>query len=337
MKSKREDIADDLIQIDTDIIQSGFDAQDSATSIARTEVNTRIFKQVWNEKIMNSYEKDKLQYLTSEEKKRYFKDKLRELEKFDVHGVLKRPDWFFRVVVLDCIVGEMKRLILWFKDCSWDDFETVYKITRKLRMLQLDVDAAISDKPFDINHTNLFQVSDKDVKDYTKIDKMLEGNTLYELFSSIVRTKVVRPIESDEDIEEKTEEEDKEVVSDRKSEINTARQRTVRHDVVTRYWGSEHNLTKEAYDIVNQGVDDPIEVPDFPDEIRTLGQLKSRIIELKLENQESEELHKLLAALVNQVSTVKEALVIEKMNEMKSLARKEIEKKDDSVMAEVVS
>jgi len=122
---------------------------------------------------MNSYEKDKLQYLTSQEKERYFKDKLRELEKFDEHGVLRKPDWFFRVVVLDYIVGEMKRLILWFKGCSWDDFETVYKITRKLRMLQLDVDSALSDKQFDINHTNLFQVSDEDIKDYTKIDKML--------------------------------------------------------------------------------------------------------------------------------------------------------------------
>ena len=319
------------------IDESAFDEQDDVVSVRKTDVGLRIFQQVWNEKIMNSYEKDKLQYLTSQEKERYFKEKLRELEKFDVHGVLRKPDWFFRVVVLDYIVGEMKRLILWFKDCSWDDFETVYKITRKLRMLQLDVDASNSDKPFDINHTNLFQVTDEDVKDYTKIDKMLVGNTLYELFSSIVRTKVVKPLESDSDDEGSDErEEDREVVMDRKSEIETSQQRNVRYDVVVRYWGSEAALTKQAYDIVNQGVDDPIEVPDFPG-IRTLGQLKSRIIELKLENQESEELHKLLAALVNQVSTVKEALVIEKMNEMKSLAREEIEKKDDSVMADVVS
>ena len=47
---------------------------------------------MWNEKIMNSYEKDKLQYLTSQQKERYVKDNLRELEKFDEHGVLRKRD-----------------------------------------------------------------------------------------------------------------------------------------------------------------------------------------------------------------------------------------------------
>lgn len=263
LEAKKGDISDDLIQIDTDIIQSAFDEQDDVVSVRKTDVGFRIFQQVWNEKIMNSYERDKLQYLTSKEKERYFKDKLRELEKFDVHGVLRKPDWFFRVVVLDYIVGEMKRLILWFKDCSWDDFETVYKITRKLRMLQLDVDDAYSDKPFDINHTNLFQVTDEDVKDYTKIDKMLVGNTLYELFSSIVRINVVKPLEPDSDNDDSSDkkEEDKEVVRDRKSEIETLKQRTVRQDVVTKYWGSEAGLTKAAYDIVNKDTETSLEIP----------------------------------------------------------------------------
>ena len=94
---------------------------------------------MWNEKIMNVYEKDKLQYLTSEEKTRYFAEKVRELAKIDPHGILNHPDWFFRVVVLDFIVSEMRRLIYWFKNCAWDDYDTVYKIVRKLRLLQLDV------------------------------------------------------------------------------------------------------------------------------------------------------------------------------------------------------
>ena len=363
LTSKKEDIADDLIKIDTDIIQSAFDEQDDVISVRKTNVGFRIFQQVWNEKIMNSYEKDKLQYLTSKEKERYFKDKLRELEKFDVHGVLRKPDWFFRVVVLDYIVGEMKRLILWFKDCSWDDFETVYKITRKLRMLQLDVDAALSDKAFDINHTNLFQVTNEDVKDYNKIDKMLVGNTLYELFSSIVRINVVKPLEPDSDDDDSSDkkEEDKEVVRDRKSEIETLKQRTVRQDVVTKYWGSEAGLTKAAYDIVNRDVTSDLDVPiDIPGEkIKTLGRLKEKIIELKLDNpepgsSEQQTLHDLLAALVNKVSTVKEALVIDKMRdvstrekeelkdkmdmlEMRELAREEITRKDDSVLADVIS
>ena len=51
--------------------------------------------------------------------------------------------------------------------------------------------------------------------------------------------------------------------------------------MVVRYWGSEAELTKVAYNIVNRGVDDPIVVPGHSD-IETLGQLKSKIIELKL-------------------------------------------------------
>ena len=265
LESKRDDIADEMIQIDTDMIQAAFDEQDDVVSVKKTNVGFGIFQQVWNEKIMNSYEKDKLQYLTSVEKERYFKDKLRELEKFDVHGILRRQDWFFRVVVVDCIVREMKRLVLWFKDCSWDDFETVYKITRKLRMLQLDVDAVVSDKPFDINHTNLFQVSDQDVKDYTKIDELLKGNTLYELFSAIVRVKVVKfDRVSTDDGNEPQHEEDKEIVSDRASELETDKQRTIRQDVVARYWGSEAALTKEAYDIVNEDSDRRVNLPEYP-------------------------------------------------------------------------
>ena len=293
LEAKKVGIADDLIQIDTDIIQSAFDEQDDVVSVRKTDVGFRIFQQVWNEKIMNSYEKDKLQYLTSQEKERYFKDKLRELEKFDVHGVLRKPDWFFRVVVLDYIVGEMKRLVLWFKDCSWDDFETVYKITRKLRMLQLDVDAALSDKAFDINHTNLFQVTDEDAKDYTKIDKMLVGNTLYELFSSIVKVNVkLDAIESESPDTEEKEEEDKEVVMDRKSEIDTQMQRNVRQDVVTRYWGSESALTKQAYDIVNQDVttklENPIQIqiedvsPMYTILVDSIAQLKNQITRRQL-------------------------------------------------------
>ena len=304
------------------------------------DVGFRIFQQVWNEKIMNSYEKDKLQYLTSQEKERYFKEKLRELEKFDEHGVLRKPDWFFRVVVLDYIVGEMKRLILWFKDCSWDDFETVYKITRKLRMLQLDVDSAYSTDPFDINHTNLFQVSEDDIKDYTKIDKMLQGNTLYELFSSIIKVNVVKfNVDSDTNNSDaaKPEDKDPEVVMDRKSELDTKKQRTIREDVVARYWGSEAELTKEAYDKVNSNVDMPIESISGYEEIETLGQLKSKIIELKISKEDEDGLRTLLGSLVNVVGVVKEALVMNKMNEMHTLAGEEIKRKDDSVMANVVS
>ena len=51
---------------------------------------------------------------------------------------------------------------------------------------------------------------------------------------------------------------------------------------------------------------------------------------------DNDKLKKLLGALVNQVAIVKEALVIEKMNEMHASANAEIQKKDGSVYAEVV-
>ena len=53
---------------------------------------------------MNTYEREKIQYLTSKERERYFNDKIRELRKYDEHGILTHRDWFFRVVVLDYIV-----------------------------------------------------------------------------------------------------------------------------------------------------------------------------------------------------------------------------------------
>lgn len=103
---------------------------------------------------------------------------------------------------------------------------------------------------------------------------------------------------------------------DRESEIDTARQRNIRQDIVSRYWGSEAELTKKAYNIVNHDVETPIDISEFPD-INTLGELKNEIIRLKLdENRDENKLKHLLGALVNQVSVVKEALVIQKMNEM---------------------
>ena len=153
----------------------------------KNDVTFNLAKQVWNEKIMNPYEKDKLQYLTSEEKTRYFKDKVRELKKVDVHGILNHEDWFFRVVVLDFISSEIQRLIYWFKKCAWDEFELVYKITRKLMMLELDVQCVYSQDKFDINRTNLFYISEDDAKKFTKIDGMLIENTLYQLFMGQLR------------------------------------------------------------------------------------------------------------------------------------------------------
>lgn len=266
------------------MIQVAFDEHDDVVSVKRKELNFRVFKQYWNERIVNPYEREQLQYLTSEEKVRYFKDKVRELQKFDTYGILTHQDWFFRVVVLDFIVAEMRRLILWFKNCAWNEFDTIYRITRKLRMLQLDVDAIRSDAKFDINRTNLFQITDKDAKDYTKIDQMLEGNTLYQLFMAQLQVNMVVPEDVDvvatEDGEDR---EQKEIVADRESEMQVEKLRSVRNDIVARTWGSEEQLTRLAYQKINSD--------------SSVSELKERIIELKLENADSSssELSNLLA------------------------------------------
>jgi hypothetical protein len=180
----------------------------------------------------------------------------------------------------------MRRLILWFKNCAWDEFDTIYRITRKLRMLQLDVDAIRRDAKFDINRTNLFQITDKDAKDYTKIDQMLEGNTLYQLFMAQLRVNMVVPEDVDvvatEDGDEK-EDEQKEIVADRESEMQVEKLRSVRNDIVARKWGSEEQLTRLAYQKINSD--------------SSMSELKERIIELKLENADSSssELSELLA------------------------------------------
>ena len=115
---------------------------------------------------------------------------------------------------------------------------------------------------------------------------------------------------------------------DRKSKIDTDKQRMVRQDVVTRYWGSEAELTKQAYAMVNSNVDRPIDpIPGYED-IKTLGELKSKIIELKISDPTSTDL--------NVVGAVKESLVMDKMSEMRLLAKQEIQKKDDSALAQVV-
>ena len=291
-------------------------------SVKRKELNFRVFKQYWNERIVNPYEREHLQYLTSEEKERYFKDKVRDLQKFDTYGILTHQDWFFRVVVLDFIVAEMRRLIIWFKNCAWDEFDTIYRITRKLRMLQLDVDAIRSDAKFDINRTNLFQITDKDAKDYTKIDQMLEGNTLYQLFMAQLRVNMVVPedVVVAEDVDEK---EQKEIVADRTSEMQVEKLRSVRNDIVARKWGSEAELTREAYQKINSD--------------SSMSELKERIIELKLGNADSSssELSNLLSKFTNGVRVAKEAMVIEEMNKMRREADKEIGKKDGSANAEI--
>lgn len=72
-----------------------------------------------------------------------------------------------------------------------------------------------------------------------------------------------------------------------------ANRRKVRQDLITRYWGSETELTREAYSIVSKN-NEQIVIPDGASEDDailfngTLSQLKDEIISLKLRNDESE-------------------------------------------------
>lgn len=305
-------------------MQAAWDEHDDIVSVKKNTLTPRIFKQVWNERIMNAYEKDKIQYMTSVEKKRYFNEKVRDLKKYDRHGVLTHEDWFFRVVALDFMVGEMQRLILWLKDCSYDDFDTIYKITRKLNMLLLDVDSARSKDRFDINQTNLFYISDEDMKEFTKLDGMLVGNTLYELFQSQVKLvfHVVpeKVPQNDPSSSSSTQDENIEILKERQSEIDFDRQRKVREDVVQRVWKSESNLTKAAYDAINKSQDPEVAA------------IKDRIMELKINGGSREELQNLLGSFSNRVRFVKEELVAKEMAKMKELATREMDKKDDSAL-----
>ena len=263
---------------------------------------------MWNEKIMNSYEKDKLQYLTSDEKRRYFEEKVRDLAKCDTYHVLNHPDWFFRVVVLDFVVDEIQRLIVWFKNCSYSDFDTIYRIVRKLNLLMLDVDAARdSTRDFDINRTNLFHLSEEDMQKFTDLDNMLNGNTLYELFISQLSLNFIQidtePAEASEEAED---EEKKELEREQESEVNIENMRKVRQDVVVRFWGSESNLTKDAYDLVNVpdkeidlvGSDGKPIADTDSNSIRTIRDLKNEIIRLKVSGEDNT-IHYLLSVVTD--------------------------------------
>lgn len=100
-------------------------------------------------------------------------------------------------------------------------------------------------------------------------------------------------------------------------------------------WGSEVELTKAAYERVNQDVESPITVDGYGN-ITTIKQLKDEIITLKLSGDDDATLKDLLGSFVNYVSTVKESMVIDAMNEMKEYALKEIKTKDDTANAKVM-
>ena len=340
LQSRKERLSDEIIQIDADMIRAALDEHDDAMSVKRSNLTIDMFNQVWNEKIMNAYEKDKLQYLTSVERERYFNQKIRDLRKCDTFGILNHSDWFFRVVVMDYVVQEIQRLIYWFKNCSYDDFDTIYRIVRKLNLLLLDVEATKSASTFDINRTNLFYISSEDAEKFTKIDEMLDGSTLYELFQNQVTLDFVDQKTGGEDNAQNDSQDvdNKELVQEQKSEIQMQQLRKVRDDIVVRAWGSESNLTKAAYSIVNDETESEFPLETSDGQIITFAstrELKNQIIELKLKTNRSEDenerLKNLLGAFANKINTIKEALVLKRMSEMRQAAGVTVDTMDEDM------
>lgn len=144
------------------------------------------------------------------------------------------------------------------------------------------------------------------MKNFTKIDDMLNKNTLYQLFSSQVKVTSLKPIVDNDDVNEndggKEEEQQKKdpiLIHEQKSELDIAKRRKVRQDLVNRHWGSEAELTKAAYERINDGkCTEIINIPEMnPIFTGTLKELKEEIIRLKLigEDASQERLQTLLS------------------------------------------
>ena len=122
-------------------------------------------------------------------------------------------------------------------------------------------------------------------------------------------------------------------------------QRTVRQDIVRRYWKSEENLTIAAYklsgDISSMENDGANVLIDEKTMLRfkDLKELKSNIIRLKLKGNRSREeetrLQGLLGSYVDNIRYLKEWLVMQKMQEMQSNSKNEYNKESENVNAPV--
>lgn len=102
---------------------------------------------------------------------------------------------------------------------------------------------------------------------------------------------------------------------------------------MARVWGSEAELTKEAYASLDEELSEEVAG------CSTLGELKDKIIELKLKSNrtssEDEQLQTMLSKIFNQVTWIKEQMVISEMNKIRPQANDEIDRKDDSVKAPI--
>lgn len=324
LAERKTSISDSLLQIDQDLISHSMQVQDRTTSVAKRQLKASIFQQAWNEGILNPYERETIQYMTSKEKDRYYQDKVRELRKADPNGLLNHPDWFVRAVVLDFVVQEMEGLVDWFKNCRYDDFETIYRIVRKLNLLQMDAESTWTAETFSLNQTNLFQLPESELMEFTKLDSLLEKNTLWELLSSNQRLSFT--VKASAQTTQSTTQKDVELVQEQRSELDAAKRRTWRQEIVVRNWGSESELTKAAYTRANEssGVVGVEGTDGVLGRKMSISDVKARIMELKLKESPTAEdrdtLRRLLGGFSNYVACVKEAMVMEAAQTMSDQA-----------------
>lgn len=69
------------------------------------------------------------------------------------------------------------------------------------------------------------------------------------------------------------------------------------------------------------------------EDITTIGQLKNEIIALKISGDDEEKLKKLLGAMTNHITMIKEALVMQEMSRMSGEAAMAVKTKDDDINA----
>lgn len=118
-----------------------------------------------------------------------------------------------------------------------------------------------------------------------------------------------------------------------------ADRRKVRQDIIVRTWGSESELTRLAYEnISRQETQELVVNIDGQDEKFNGGlkQLKDEIISLKLNRNDDERLRNLIGAFSNQVTAMKEQMIMKEMEKMDKLAEYKQSQLDEQVNSDVV-
>ena len=118
-----------------------------------------------------------------------------------------------------------------------------------------------------------------------------------------------------------------------------ADRRKVRQDIIVRTWGSESELTRLAYEnISRQETHELVVNIDGQDEKFKGGlkQLKDGIISLKLNRNDDERLRNLIGAFSNQVTAMKEQMIMKEMEKMDKLAEYKQSQLDEQVNSDVV-